>query len=134
MCFFSAQHIPIIRKFRWCICTKGYAYALWKRSDDKGMRSILMHNLILGRTNAGKDSQTIEAHHLNHNKLDNRDDNLSVINRMEHKLEHGCRYVCSIDGCYSVHKSRGYCTHHYYTQFVKPQNISRKEALEIIGL
>ena len=62
-----------IKEYRWIYQKSGYA-----KSHFFG-RDILMHRFILGIQN----STSLEADHINHNRLDNRRDNLRVCNRMK---------------------------------------------------
>lgn len=70
-----------VSKFKWYLKDNGYAVA-YKYENAKGSY-IWMHRLILD-TPAGFDTD-----HVNHNKLDNRKENLRICSRSENSMNKG---------------------------------------------
>lgn len=65
----------LITQYKWHLHAKGYAYAF------KYGKAILMHRLVLGIV----DDKELVSDHINHNRLDNRRENLRGCNRSENQ-------------------------------------------------
>ena len=63
----DAEDREKLEKYSWCISKKGYAVA------NTGKKVVKMHRLILDVADPGK-----VVDHINHNKLDNRKENLRI--------------------------------------------------------
>ena len=64
-------------------------------------------------------------HHINHDKHDNRIENLSITNNKEHcSIYHQKGKKCSI--CDRKHLAKGYCVKHYWKMIMKPNKVWRK--------
>lgn len=62
-----------------------------------GRRPEYEHRVVMERV-LGRPLETWEhVHHINHNKLDNRPENLQVLTALEHRRLHGARTVCDHD-------------------------------------
>ncbi len=64
--YFDKEDYDLLSKYKWWVSGKGYLYT---RIDNK---NLFMHRIIM---NAPKN---MEVDHINHNKLDNRKDNLRI--------------------------------------------------------
>ena len=83
----------------------------YRMRDHKRDHRIIMEK-FLGRKL--KKSEII--HHKNHNRLDNRIENLEITTQKIHgKMYSGRRkyFFCTIPGCGKVHRGRGLCMNHY---------------------
>lgn len=58
------------------------------------------------------------VHHINGNTMDNRIENLKLMNKKEHdKLSVQILERCSISGCNKTHSARGLCKSHYMKSY-----------------
>ncbi len=75
----SRSDLPIVLVSRWRIGPNGYVYrAGTKRSGE----NCLLHRIITGAY--GKN----QVHHISGDKLDNRRENLEILNPSEHQIKH----------------------------------------------
>ena len=58
-------------------------------------------------------TQNLDVHHIDGNPLNNAPENLAVLCRSCHNLQHKTKPTCSIEGCDQPHKGYGYCEKHY---------------------
>lgn len=73
--YYDDQDHHLISKYRWSMHPKGYVCC------TRNHRCILMHRLILGVT----DDSTVLVDHINHNKTDNRRNNIRICTRSENQ-------------------------------------------------
>lgn len=78
----SPQYLDLVSQFKWAVAKFGNSNTLYARSSPKYRKSFLMHRLIMGLV----DLETFDnldpkmfVDHLNHNGLDNRYENLRVV-------------------------------------------------------
>lgn len=74
---------------------------------------IAEHRLVMFE--AGYDIEGMAVHHLNHDKLDNRLENLVVMSHSEHAAQHNKvdARPCAVDDCPSSALAHGWCSAHY---------------------
>jgi len=74
------EDAPQVAGHKWYVNGRGYAVR-WRRDHGKA-RLVMMHRCVT-RAPKGK-----TVHHVNGNKLDNRRDNLAVLDPAEHQRVH----------------------------------------------
>lgn len=74
---YDDQFEEVVSKFKWYLGNGGYVRT--KIFDGEKIKSISMHRLILGCIDSKKD-----CHHINKNVLDNRLENLTLLDRKKH--------------------------------------------------
>ena len=74
----------------------------------------LQHRVIMEK-HLGKRLKSNECvHHINHDKTDNRIENLEIMSRAEHTRLHSTgKSICSVKDCGSFCYSNGYCIKHF---------------------
>lgn len=95
--FFDEEDYEIIQKYRWHVDSNGYVIA------KKENKSYKMHRVVLGLTVNDK----VEVDHINHNKLDNRKNNLRIVTRSQQCMNTRKRKNNS-SGIKGVYKMTGY--------------------------
>lgn len=60
-----------LTKYKWRINSRGYVHANLPRNGAKVQKQIVLHHAVIGKPKRG-----MVVDHINHNKLDNRMDNL----------------------------------------------------------
>lgn len=79
ICFIDAADWAFISQWKWQLNSKGYACRRPTTFGGKH-KTILMHRLIMSTP------PHLEVDHINHNKLDNRRDNLRNVTRSQNHL------------------------------------------------
>lgn len=137
-----------VSSFNWCIHADGYAINKIpigpspKNGRENRSVDTLMHRLILG----AKKGEIVD--HINGNRLDNRKENLRLVNRFQHRWNSGKRSD-NASGYVGVHKySSGYRPNPWVAQitykkkkmhlgyFKTPEEASRvyqEKAIEFFG-
>lgn len=74
----DAEDYPVISKLNWTVSAHGYAFTGFTIGESKGKKSVqvLMHRLVMGL----KSTNRLIVDHINGNKLDNRKENLRIVN------------------------------------------------------
>ena len=71
-----------------------FGYRRVSVKDQDGKRRLVMEHRLVWEAVNGVVPRGFELHHVNHDKLDNRIENLRIVNRLEHKRIHsGCRFI-----------------------------------------
>ncbi len=76
---FDLEDYTLIKDYCWFISTNGYVM-------NKSPKVILQHRLI-----SGVCGKNIEIDHINHNKADNRKENLRQVTRSQNNMNHGIK-------------------------------------------
>lgn len=85
----------------------------------KGNGYVLEHRLVMEK-HIGRYLKPEEVvHHINHNKTDNRVENLIITNSSEHagKLHPQVKGICTI--CQKPQLARGFCKSHYWSEYLQ---------------
>lgn len=77
--YFDLDDYDLIKKYTWYLNGRGYLSA----HQPKTQKEIRMHRLI---TNASSDKQ---VDHINHNRLDNRKENLRLVSSSQNNMNKG---------------------------------------------
>lgn len=67
------EDFEYINQFKWCVNSHGYALRGVYQKQNKKIKHIFMHRMI-NNTPIG-----MQTDHINHNKLDNRKENLRIV-------------------------------------------------------
>lgn len=78
-CLISLDKIDLIKNIKWRINSNGYVCGLTKDGKE-----VLIHHLIISNIPSDK-----EVDHKNRNKLDNRNNNLRIVNRIQNNENRG---------------------------------------------
>lgn len=72
------EDYAILSKLSWTVSAHGYAFTGFTIGESKGKKSVqvLMHRLVMGL----KSTNRLIVDHINGNKLDNRKENLRIVN------------------------------------------------------
>lgn len=68
--------------------SNGYRYILIRNKASRKGTYVLEHRYVMEKLLGRKLLHTEQVHHINHNKLDNRPENLIMIDRAEHTRLH----------------------------------------------
>lgn len=100
---------PLVSAYTWCINQYGYVSAhdpvFWK--EHKKKKSILLHRLLLNIT-----ERSIFTDHINHNKLDNRRENIRAVSRTtnnRNKKRRKFTYSSKYQGVYLTPSGKWHC-------------------------
>ena len=84
--YFSPNQYEKIKKFSWSIGIDNYALARIKENEK--IKVVLFHRYILNIHN----NKSILVDHIDRNRLDNRDENLRLVNRQFNNINSGKRF------------------------------------------
>lgn len=96
----------------WISPTNGYKYVRYKGKPIEEHRLVMMKKL-------NRDlKQDEQVHHINKNRLDNREENLMLLTQKEHMSLHAKmknnKRTCLICNEYKIHHARGLCATCYH--------------------
>jgi hypothetical protein len=89
-----------LKQYHWMLKSDGYAYRQWR--EDGQVKTIQMHNQILGKAPLNK-----MVDHINHNELDNRRSNLRFVTSQENQLNRRGRQSNNTTGFNGVVRYKG---------------------------
>lgn len=90
---FSKKHLDKVKKYKWSLHDNKYCIGIYKNSNLK------LHHFIKGKPPKG-----LVTDHINHNKLDNRDENLRFVTNQQNTSHRNPNLpVNSISGIRGVH-------------------------------